>query len=142
LTLLGGTGAVAENPVYDFTAKQQKAEVSILAISSSVHSGASGNQEIYLAEIVLKGTAHQMAKLVDAYPSIYFPIQRSVLADRHLLHMTLVRNPDCDSTGKTFFLAAGDTNIFDPSTRSALNDQASEKIPCFYVVHDATRLAK
>jgi hypothetical protein len=83
-----------------------------------------------------------MAKLVDAYPSIYFPIQRSVLADRHLLRMTLVRNPDCDSIGKSFFLAADETNIFDPSARSALNDQASERIPCFNVIHDATRLAK
>ena len=83
-----------------------------------------------------------MAKLVDAYPSLYFSIQRSILADRHLLRMILVRNQDCDSIGKGFFLAADDTNIFDPSARSALNDQASERIPCFKVIHDATRLAK
>jgi hypothetical protein len=142
LTFLGATGAIAENPVYDFTAKQQKAEVSILAISSSVHSGAGGNQEIYLANIVLRGGAHQMAKLVDAYPSLYFSIQRSILTDRHLLRMTLVRNTTCDSIGKGFFLEPDDTNIFDPSARSALNDQASERIPCFKVIHDATRLAK
>jgi hypothetical protein len=122
LTLSGGTVTVAENPVYDFTAKQQKAEVSILAISSSVHSGAGGNQEIYLANVVLKGGAHQMAKLVDAYPSLYFSIQRSILADRHLLRMILVGNQDCDSIGRSFFLAADGANIFDPSARSALND--------------------
>jgi nitrogen fixation/metabolism regulation signal transduction histidine kinase len=47
--------------------------------------------------------------VVEAYPSLYFPIQRSFSADRHLLRMTLVRNQDCDSIGKSFFLAAGDS---------------------------------
>ncbi len=141
LTLLGESGVFAENPVYDYAAKHQKAEVSVLAISSSIHQG-SGNQEIYLADIHLNGTAHQMAKLVDVYLPMEMPIQRSVLIDRRVLRMTLVRTPECDATGQSFFLAPGDSNIFDASTRSALNQQASEKIPCFNVVHDATRLVK
>jgi hypothetical protein len=130
VALLKQPCVLAQNPVYDSSTKQQKAEISILAISSSVHSGGSGNQEIYLADVLLKGNAHQMAKLVDAYPPTGFPIRRSVLVNRHLLRMTLVRNPDCDSTGGSFFLAPGGANIFEASTRSALNGQAAERIPC------------
>ena len=123
--------------MYDFAAKQQKAQVSILAISSSIHQS-SANQEIYLADIQIKETADQIVKLVDTYSSIGIPIQRAVLADRRLLHMTLIRNPACDATGQIFFLAPGDSNIFNTSTQSVLNDQATGKIPCFNVVHDAT----
>lgn len=141
LVLLRASCGFAENPVYDYAAKHQKAEVSVLAISSSIHQS-SGNQEIYLADIHLNGTAHQMAKLVDVYPPMDMPIQRSVLIDRHVLRVTLTRNPECDATGQSFFLALGDSNIFDASTRSALNQQASEKIPCYNVLHGATRLAK
>jgi hypothetical protein len=138
-----GTGVViAQNPVYNFAAKPHKAEVKVLAISSSTHSGVSGNQEIYLAEVRFKGTTLQIAKLVDTYQSTGFAIRRSVLTDRHLLRMTLVRNPDCDSTGESFFLPAGDSNVFDSSAGSALSERASENIPCFMVVHEATRLAK
>lgn len=142
LALLGGVCATAQNLVFDSPAKRQKAEVSVLAISSSVHSGASGNQEIYLADVHLNGGSHQMAKLVDAYPVMGVPIQRSVLVDRHLLRMTLIRNPECDSTGKSFFLAPDDTKIFETGTRTALNDHAAERIPCFNVVHETIRLAK
>ena len=67
--------AFTENPVYDFAAKQQKAQVSILAISSSIHQS-SANQEIYLADIQIKETADQIVKLVDTYSSIGIPIQR------------------------------------------------------------------
>jgi hypothetical protein len=111
-------------------------------LSSSRRAWFSANQEIYLADINIKGNAHQMVKLVHTYPSMALPIQRSVLEDRHLLRMKLTRNPECDATGQSFFLAPGDSNIFDASTRSVLNDQATGKIPCFNVVHDATRLAK
>jgi len=56
--------------------------------------------------------------------------------------MKLTRNPECDATGQNFFLAPGDSNIFDAGIRSALVDQSTGTIPCFNVVHDATRLAK
>jgi hypothetical protein len=138
----GTMDALAQNPVYDASANRQSAEVKILAISSSIEAGAGGSQEIYLADVRFGASTHQMAKLVDAHPRHYSPILRSVLVSRHLLRMTLVRDPNCDSTGKDFFLAPGDSNIFDPSTRSILNDQASEVIPCFLVIHEDTRLAK
>jgi hypothetical protein len=133
--------AIAQNPVYDFVAKQQKAEVSVLAISSSIHPGWSASQEVYLANIRFKGNSPQLAKLVDIYMRDGLSIRQSILAERHLLHMTLTRNPQCDSTSQNFFLGSGDTNIFDANARTALKDHSTEKIPCFNVAHEATRLA-
>jgi len=140
LALLGGTLAIAQNPVYDFVAKQQKAEVNVLAISSSIHPSRGSNQEVYLANIRLKGNFIQLVKLVDTYSPDSLPIRRAILIERHLLQMTLIRNPQCDSTGLNFFLGSGETNIFDANTRNALNDHPTEMIPCFNVVHEATRL--
>jgi hypothetical protein len=54
--------------------------------------------------------------------------------------MTLIRNPQCDSTSLNFFLSSGETNIFDANTRTALTDHPTEMIPCFNV-HEATKLA-
>ena len=141
LAAVGESVVSAQNPAYDFRAKPQTYAVGILAISTSVHQG-SGNQEVYLADVSHKGTTHQLAKLVDTYPSNGRPILRLVLAERRLLQMTLIRNPECDSTGQSFFLGTGDANIFDVKTRRTLQDHSSEMIPCFAVVHEATRLTK
>jgi hypothetical protein len=141
LAVVGEAFASAENPAYDFLAKRQRSAVGILAISTSVHLG-SGNQEVYLADVGHKGNTHQLAKLVDTYPSSGRPLLRLVLAERHLFQMTLIRNPECDSTGQNFFLGTGDANIFDAEARRILQDHSSETIPCFTVVHEATRLAK
>lgn len=133
--------ASAQNPVYDFQSKRKRCAVEILAISTSVHQG-SGNQQIYLADVSHNGNTHQLAKLVDAYPSSGRPILPLVLTQRRLLQMTLIRNPECDTTGKSFFLGPGDANIFDAATRGVLDDHSSETIPCFSVIHEATRLTK
>jgi hypothetical protein len=139
--VVGESFVSAQNPAYDFRVKPQTYAVGILAISTSVHQG-SGNQEVYLADVSHKGNTHQLAKLVDTYPSSGRPILRLVLAERHLLQMTLIRNPECDSTGQGFFLGTSDSNIFDAETRRTLQDHSSETIPCFTVVHEATRLTK
>jgi hypothetical protein len=141
LAAVGEAFASAQNPAYELRAKRQRSAVGILAISTSVHQG-SGNQEVYLADVVHEGNMHQLAKLVDTYPSSGRPVLRLILAERHLLQMTLIRNPECDSTGQSFFLGTGDANIFDAETRRILQDRSSETIPCFMVVHEATRLAK
>jgi hypothetical protein len=141
VAVVGEAFAYARNPAYDLQAKRQRSAVGILAISTSIHWG-SGNQEVYLADVSHKGNAHQLAKLVDTYPSIDRPILRLVLAERHLLQMTLIRNPECDTTGQSFFLGTGDANIFDAETRRILQDHSPETIPCFTVVHEATRLSK
>jgi hypothetical protein len=133
--------AAGQSPAYDMHAKQRRSTATIHAVSTSVHM-ASGNQEVYLADVSFKGTAHQLAKLVDTYSSGGSPILRSVLLEQRLLQMTLIRNPSCDATGQSFFLGASDSNIFDMGTRRTLKEHASETIPCFTVVHDATQLAK
>jgi hypothetical protein len=140
LTLLEMTAASGQNPVYDLSSKPHKATVSILAMSISVHVDG-GSQQIYLADISLKNDAHQLAKLVDnSYGGT--PILHSVLADRRLLRMQLIRNPDCDATGQSFFLRRGVSDVFDTATPENLADHAAESIPCYKVVHQATRLAK
>ena len=70
------------------------------------------------------------------------PIRLAILTERHLLRMRLLRNADCDTTGQSFFLGTDDANLFDAGPRDALKDNAAVTIPCFNVVHDATRLAK
>ncbi len=140
LFFFGAIAVSAQNSVYDLKTKPQKATVSILALSASVHAG-SGSHQIYLADVSLKNDPHRLAKLVDnAYGGL--PILRSILVERRLLKMTLIRNPDCDTTGRNFFLQRDDTNIFDTATRTSLEEHAADTIPCFNVVHQDTRLAK
>jgi hypothetical protein len=143
LTLMGATYAIGQNPVYELAAKPQSARVTIMALSASLHSAAyAGNQEVYLADIELKGGSHQLAKLIDAYPSAARPIRRAILAERYPLRMRLFRNEDCDTTGQSFFMGDDDANLFDASSRKVLKDNAAVTIPCFTVVHNATRLGK
>jgi hypothetical protein len=143
LTLMGATYAIGQNPVYELAAKPQSARVTIMALSDSSHSAAyAGNQEVYLADIELKRGSHQLAKLVDTYPSAATPIRRAILTERYPLRMQLVRNEDCDTTGQSFFLGDDDANLFDASSRKVLKDNAAVRIPCFNVMHNATRLGK
>jgi hypothetical protein len=142
LLFVGGASARTQNPVYTTPTIKQSATVTIMALSTSVHHGFAGNQEIYLADIELKGKGHQVAKLVDSYSPSGPQIRRSILIEHHPLRMTLVRDADCDTTGQRFFLGTDEANIFDAATRDALKDHATEPIPCFNVIHEATRLAK
>jgi hypothetical protein len=140
---MGAAYAIAQNPVYELAAKPQSARVTIMALSASMHSAAyAGNQEVYLANIELKGGSHQLAKLVDTYPPAARPIRRAILAERYPLRMRLVRNEDCDTSGQSFFLGEDDANLFDASSRNVLKDNAAVRIPCFNVLHNATRLGK
>jgi hypothetical protein len=143
LTLMGAAYAIGQNPVYELAAKQQSAGVTIMALSASLHSAAyAGRQDVYLADIELKGKPHQLAKLVDTYPSSGLPIRRAILAERYPLRMRLVRNEDCDTSGQSFFLGDDDANLFDASSRNVLKDNAAVRIPCFNVMHNATQLGK
>ena len=141
LTLMGAAYAIGQNPVYELAAKPQSAQVTIMALSASSHSAYAGRQDVYLADIELKGS-HQLAKLVDTYPSSGMPIRRVILTERYPLRMRLFRNEDCDATGQSFFLGDDDANLFDASTRKVLKDSAAVVIPCFDVVHNSTRLEK
>jgi hypothetical protein len=143
LALVAATSAIGQNPVYESTAKPLSARVTIMALSASLHSAAyAGNQEVYLADIELKGGSHQLAKLVDTYPPAARPVRRAILAERYPLRMQLFRNEDCDTTGQRFFLGDDDSNLFDVSSRKVLKENAAVTIPCFDVIHDATRQEK
>ena len=59
---------IAQSSVYYVKETSHRANVDILAISSSIHLS-SGSQEIYLANISFQKAAPQLAKLVDQYPA-------------------------------------------------------------------------
>jgi hypothetical protein len=141
LAVVGVAAACGQSLVYDIHAKPQTVTVGVLALSSSVNSYPN-RQDIYLADISTRDLAHQLVKLVDVYSPADIPIPKSVLVQRQLLRMTLVRDPECDSMHRNFFLSPGDANIFDESARRVLQEHADESIPCFRVAHSATRLAK
>ena len=133
--------AAAQNPVYTLRAKPERARVSVLAVGSSIRHG-SGNQQIYLAEVTRVSGSPELSKLVDTYSGDGSPILSWVLAERHPLRMTLLRNPECDAAGGSFFLAGEAAKVFDPGTAAALRAHGSDAIPCFTVDHEATRLVK
>jgi hypothetical protein len=127
--------------VYQALETPHSATVSILAISSSIHRG-SGNQEIYIADLVSAKGEHQLIKLVDAYPSSGDPISVSALRKRPSLTMKLRHDSQCDVAGKLFFLPMDDHNIFDGSIREQLAQHGEDILPCFQVEHQFTRLKK
>jgi hypothetical protein len=110
--LPGSLYAVGQNPVYDLNAKSEAVQVSIQATSTSVHQNFAGSQEAYLASISSKRDAHQLAKLVDVYPSSERPIRRALLIEGHLFRMKLTRDLECDAAGSAFFLGT-ESSIFD-----------------------------
>jgi hypothetical protein len=136
-TLTGANG----QSVFRAAEKPRTATISILAISSSIHQGV-GNQEIYLADLLVGKEEHQLVKLVDTYPATGDPIPRSTLLKHPALIMRLRRDPECDVTGRSFFLRPGDQNIFDGSTRAQLAQHESDTLSCFRVEHEATRFKK
>lgn len=142
--VLGTTplSAGGQNPVYSAHHKAQSAAVSVMALGSSVHHGFAGNRDVYLARIQIKGQDAQIAKLVDSYPSSDAPIRRSILIERRSLRMMLLRDEECDSPGKQFFLGNDESNIFDTASRDALKQASGENLTCFQIVHEATRLPK
>src|SRR5665213_2905066 len=123
LLFSSGRETTEQNPVYYNKDIRQKAIVSILAISSSVHTS-SGSQEIYLADISSRGTEHQLAKLVDLYPAYGYEVRTSLLRDRRKFRMRLVRHEQCDVKGKQFFLSDDPNMVFNPSIRTELTNHA------------------
>jgi hypothetical protein len=139
LSLVGVTTASGQDRAYIFPASPVAARVNVLALGGSVRVYTS-REEIYLASVSTHERTYHLAKLVDSYSSDGNPILKSVLIEHRQLRMTLVRNPQCDTTGRRFFLSLDDTNIFDLSTRSHLLDHDADIIPCFLVIHEATHL--
>ena len=122
--------------------KPLKATVRILAISSSSRQSFAGNQDIYLADVQVKGGDHRFARVIDQYPGFGLPIRVSLLRDRTEFTMQVTREPECDVPGAKVFLHAGDVSIFDGSVRDSLATHATDAIPCFRSVHQSIQIAK
>jgi len=133
--------AIAQSSVYYVKETSHKANVEILAISSSIHVG-SGSQEIYLADVSFQKGAPQMAKLVDQYPANGYPVRHALLREHRALQMGLIRHEQCDVKRREFFLPNDPDMVLDAKVRAELEDHAETIIHCYRVVHDATRLAK
>lgn len=138
---IGVMPALGQNAAFDGPIRSSVATVSILALSNSV-SVYSAREEIYLATVSSYGRTFPLAKLVDSYLTAGYPIPRSVMIDHRQLRMVLVRNPECDSIARSFFLSSEEKNIFERSTRNELLEHNADSIPCFTVIHAATRLKK
>src|ERR1700712_2893157 len=89
------------------------ATVRILAISSSSRQSFAGNEDIYLADVQVKGGDHRFARIIDQYPGFGLPIRLSLLRDRTEFTMQVTREPECDVPGAKVFLHSGDASIFD-----------------------------
>lgn len=135
-------GATARRSAFGNQSKPMKATVRILAVSSSSRQTFAGNQEIYLADVQLKGGAHQFARLVDQYPGFGLPIRRTLLRDQTVLAMKVTREPECDVAGTQVYMQAGSDDIFDGSVRDSLTSHASVAIPCFKTLHQTIQVPK
>ena len=140
--LLASTALTSQTgAVFNDNAKPQHATVSILAMSSQTHNGYSGSQDIYIADVSTKKNQHEFVKLVDIYEGYGYPIRPSVLTNRTLLKMDVVRQTGCDMRGSELFLAP-DAQIFDASTADTLRSKANDIIPCYRTVHKTIKMVK
>ena len=138
-----GLGAWAGKPsAFGTQSKPMQATVQILAVSSSSRQNFAGNQDVYLAEVQVKGGERQFARVIDQYPGFGLPIQRSLLRDKTAFMMKLTREPECDVPGSEVYLRRTGGQIFDGSVRDTLRSRASESIPCFRTLHQTIKLAK
>jgi len=137
--------AVAQSKsVFGDYADAHPATVSILAVSTSTHQSWAGNQDVYLADITIKGGKegeHRFAKVVDQYEGYGYPIRPAVLKARELLKIQLTRVTECDTLGSKIYLPP-DARIFDVSTRDTLRAHADEMIPCYRTLHKTIKIIK
>lgn len=127
-------------PVFADNAKPQNATVAILAQSSAMHNGYSGSQDIYLADVEIKGQ-HQFVRLMDIYEGFGYPIRHSLIANHMVFRMQVVRQTACDMRGDQLFLPA-DSMIYDASVTDTVRGHAADMIPCYRTVHKSIKMAK
>lgn len=142
--LLGITATLTAARPTPFTnqSKPMKAQVRILAVSSSSHQSFAGNQDVYLADVSTKGTEHQFVKLVDQYPGFGLPIRQDLLNHEQVFDMEVTREPECDAAATDIFLRPGDSVLYDASVRDTLTTHAADAIPCYKTLHQTIKLAK
>lgn len=139
--VLSATLTAQTGPVFNDNAKPQHVTVSILALSSATHNGYSGSQDIYIADVETKKGTHEFVKLVDIYEGYGYPIRRSLLTNRAVFKMDVIRQTGCDMRGSELFLPA-EAQIYDASTPDTLRAHADDIIPCYRTVHKTIKLVK
>ncbi len=122
--------------------KPMAATVRIMAISSSSRQSFAGNEDIYIADVQVKGGDHRFARVIDQYPGFGLPMRLSLLRDHTEFAMQVTREPECDVPGSKVFLHAGDAGVFDGSVRDSLATHATDSIPCFRSVHQSIKIGK
>jgi hypothetical protein len=132
----------AQDIVYKAPQKGAPARVTIYALNNYVHQAFAGNEDIYLADVTFKNQPHQTARLVDLYSGYGSPIRHTLLAERRLFEMRLIRTPDCDTPARSMLLGTYDRNIFDQGARTALAGDPEAAIPCFRIIHEDTKIVK
>jgi hypothetical protein len=142
--LLGiATTLIAATPTpFTNQSKPMKAQVRILAVSSTSRQSFAGNQDIYLADVSTKGSEHQFVKLVDQYPGFGLPIRQDLLRNQQVFDMQVTREPECDELPANIFLRPGTSILYDGSVRDTLNTHAADPIPCYKTLHQTIKLAK
>jgi hypothetical protein len=136
--LLAGLMSLAadasQRSAFDSFSKPESVKVRILAISTSIRSR-SGNQEVYLGDIMLTTGQHRLVKMIDNYPDYESRISVNLLQEQPLLKMKVVRDPSCDSTGGTFFLPSDESQLFDATARTSLAGSHTDAVQCFRINH-------
>jgi hypothetical protein len=135
------SGFAAKPSAFANQSKPMKAEVTILAISSSSRQSFAGNQEIYLADLRVKGE-HQFIRLIDQYPGFGLPLRTSLLKSQTIFKLQVTREPECDVAGSQVYLSPGDSTVFNGSVRDSLASHQADPVPCYKTLHQTIVIAK
>jgi hypothetical protein len=139
---MGWASSKTRQPAFGNQSTPVKATVTILALSSSSRQTFAGNQEIYLADLLVKGGEHQFVRLIDQYPGFGLPIQLSLIKNRTVFMLQVTREPECDLPGSEIYLRTSETEIFNGGVRDTLASHKTETVPCYKTLHQTITVAK
>jgi phosphopentomutase len=131
---LGWASSKQKQSAFGNQSKPEKATVTILALSSSSRQTFAGDQEIYLADLEIKGE-HQFVRLIDQYPGFGLPIELSLIKNRTVFKLLVTREPECDVPGAQIYLRKGESEVFNGSVRDSLASRQTEAVPCYKTLH-------
>jgi hypothetical protein len=138
---MGWASSKPKQSAFGNQSKPEKATVTILALSSSSRQTFAGDQEIYLADLAIKGGEHQFVRLIDQYPGFGLPIALSLIKKRTVFMLEVTREPECDVPGSQIYLRPGEAEIFNGSVRDSLASRQTEPVPCYKTLHQTIAVA-
>jgi hypothetical protein len=137
---MGWAASKPKQSAFGSQSKPEKATATILALSSSSRQTFAGDQEIYLADLEIKGE-HQFVRLIDQYPGFGLPIELSLIKSRTVFKLQVTREPECDVPGSQIYLRQGESVIFNGSVRDSLASRQTEPVPCYKTLHQTIAVA-